>query len=145
MKRPETRDASPERLSEVELQADRQEVDVVAVEVEALPFRTRSELRAELPRCSNPEHEVGAVVVVRDKRMAEAWHLATSFRAKTAAATIKLYGRRFTIEETFRDQKDLRFGMGLRATHIRSAARRDRLLMLLAIAQALLSSMTMSR
>jgi hypothetical protein len=83
--------------------------------------------------------EIGAVVLVHDKRMKEAWCLATSFRSKTAAAIVKLYGRRFTIEETFRDQKDLRFGMGLQATHIRSATRRDRLLMLLAIAQTLLT------
>ena len=83
--------------------------------------------------------EVGAVVVVRDKRMAEPWYLATSAGDKAASFVVKLYGRRFTIEETFRDQKDLRFGMGLRATHIRSEARRDRLLMLLAIAQALLT------
>jgi len=83
--------------------------------------------------------ELGAVVVVHDKRMAEPWHLATSLRDKAASYIVKLYGRRFTIEETFRDQKDLRFGMGLRATHIRSEARRDRLLMLLAIAQALLT------
>jgi hypothetical protein len=83
--------------------------------------------------------EVGAVVVVKDKRMAEAWCLASSFAEKTASAIVKLYGRRFTIEETFRDQKDLRFGMGLSATHIRRADRRDRLLMLLAIAHALLT------
>lgn len=82
---------------------------------------------------------IGAVVVIHDKRMAEPWHLATSLSDKAASFIVKLYGRRFTIEETFRDQKDLRFGMGLRATHIRSAARRDRLLMLLAIAQALLT------
>ena len=43
------------------------------------------------------------------------------------------------IEETFRDHKDIRFGMGLSTTHIRSTSRRDRLLMLLAIAQALLT------
>ena len=29
---------------------------------------------------------------------------------------VSLYGRRFTIEETFRDTKDLRFGLGLSAT-----------------------------
>jgi hypothetical protein len=52
---------------------------------------------------------------------------------------VKLYGRRFTIEETFRDQKDLRFGMGLREVRIKNELRRDRLLMLLAIAQALLT------
>ncbi len=84
-------------------------------------------------------YEVGAVIVVKRKGMKDAWHLATSRSSATASAIIKLYGRRFTIEETFRDQKDLRFGMGLSATHIRNEGRRDRLLMLLAIAQALLT------
>lgn len=82
---------------------------------------------------------VGAVVVVHNKRMKEPWCLVTSRGDATASSTVKLYGRRFTIEETFRDQKDLRFGLGLRATHIGAAARRDRLLMLLAIAHALLT------
>lgn len=82
---------------------------------------------------------VGAVVVAHQKRMKEPWCIATSRGAQTASSTIKLYSRRFSIEETFRDQKDLRFGLGLRATHIGSDARRDRLLMLLAIAHALLT------
>ncbi len=90
-------------------------------------------------RVTGDRTEVGAVVVVHDKKMKEPWILATSLRTATAAAIVKLYGRRFTIEETFRDQKDLRFGLGLRATHIRSAARRDRFLFLLAIAQVLLT------
>lgn len=84
-------------------------------------------------------YEVGAVVAVKSKGMKDAWFLATSLASATASTIIKLYGRRFTIEETFRDQKDLRFGMGLSATHIRKAPRRDRLLMLLAIAQVLLT------
>jgi hypothetical protein len=90
-------------------------------------------------RVTRHRAEVGAVVLVHNKRMAEPWYLATSRANRSASASVKRYGRRFTIEETFRDQKDLRFGMGLRATHIRSEARRDRLLMLLAIAQALLT------
>jgi hypothetical protein len=44
-----------------------------------------------------------------------------------------------TIEETFRDEKDLHFGLGLSATHIKDAARRDRLLFLVALAHALLT------
>jgi hypothetical protein len=95
--------------------------------------------KLEGARVTDDRTEVGAVVVVHDKKMKEPWFLATSHRTKTASAVAKLYGRRFTIEETFRDQKDLRFGLGLRATHIRSAARRDRFLFLLAIAQALLT------
>lgn len=82
---------------------------------------------------------VGAVVVVHAKNMKDPWFLVTSRGERTASATVKAYGRRFTIEETFRDQKDLRFGMGLYATHIRKEERRDRLLLLLAIAQALLT------
>jgi len=90
-------------------------------------------------RVTRDRMQVGAVVMVHAKRMAEPWFLVTSRAGRTASATVKRYGRRFTIEETFRDQKDLRFGMGLYATHIRNEARRDRLLMLLAIAQALLT------
>jgi hypothetical protein len=90
-------------------------------------------------RVTRDRTEVGAVVVVHNKRMKEAWYLVTSRADRPAAQTVKVYGRRFSIEETFRDQKDLRFGMGLRATHIRNEDRRDRMLMLLAIAQALLT------
>jgi hypothetical protein len=52
---------------------------------------------------------------------------------------VKLYGRRFTIEETFRDQKDLHFGISLKATHIKKPKRRDWLLMIAAIAQTLIT------
>ena len=81
---------------------------------------------------------VPAVVLVHDKRMTDAWCLATSRVDLGAAAVTKLYGRRFTIEETFRDTKDVHFGMGLSATHIGSAGRRDRLRFLAALAYALL-------
>jgi hypothetical protein len=49
---------------------------------------------------------------------------------KTTANVVALYGQRFAIEEAFRDTKDLHFEMGLSATHIRNATRRDRMLML---------------
>jgi len=83
--------------------------------------------------------ELPAVVAVRSKGMKEAWFLATTMDEAKAADVVKLYGKRFTIEETFRDEKNLRFGMGLSATHIGSPARRDRLLFLAAIAHALLT------
>jgi hypothetical protein len=90
-------------------------------------------------RVTRTRAEVPAVVVVHAPRMKEAWCLATTLSDAKAADVVKLYGRRFTIEETFRDQKNLRFGLGLSATHIGSADRRDRLLLLAAIAQALLT------
>jgi hypothetical protein len=83
--------------------------------------------------------KIPAVVVVRAPRMKEAWCIATSRRDLTASRVVGLYGRRFTIEETFRDQKDPRFGLGLSATHTKSCARRDRILFIAAIAEVLLT------
>jgi hypothetical protein len=82
---------------------------------------------------------VPAVVVVKEPGMKEAWCLATSRSDLTARAVVKLYGKRFSIEENFRDSKDIHFGMGLSATHIGDTARRDRLLLLSALAVALLT------
>lgn len=88
---------------------------------------------------TNEKRPVGAFVCVKAKKMQEPWCLITSLSDKKAAEVVALYGRRFTVEETFRDIKNLNFGMGLSATHIRSAARRDRMLLLIAMAQALLT------
>jgi len=91
------------------------------------------------PHVTTDRTAIPAVVVVHAKGMKEPWCLATSLADKKAQDVVKLYGKRFTIEETFRDQKDLHFGLGLSATHIKSAQRRDRLLFLVAIAHALLT------
>jgi len=97
--------------------------------------RTRTLLR---PRVTSHRFEVPAVVLVKRKGMKEAWCLATS-RMDDTAASVQAYSKRFTIEETFRDTKDITFGAGLRATHIRNAERRDRLLLLIAIAHTALT------
>jgi hypothetical protein len=83
--------------------------------------------------------ELGAVVCLKAKGMKDAWHLATSHTDRTGAEIVKLYSKRFTIEESFRDLKNLRFGMGLTDTRISSPARRDRILLVGAIAAALLT------
>lgn len=90
-------------------------------------------------RVTKAGRELGAVVCVKARGMKEAWHLATSHGERTAAEVVQLYSRRFTIEESFRDQKNLRFGMGLSETRIGSPERRDRLLLVSAIAIALLT------
>jgi hypothetical protein len=82
---------------------------------------------------------VPAVVLKHQKGMKEAWCLATNRPELGAADVVNRYSRRFTIEETFRDIKDDRFGMGLSATHIGTPERRDRLLFISAVAQALLT------
>jgi hypothetical protein len=81
---------------------------------------------------------VPAIVTVWERNMDEAWYLATDVDGD-ANNVVKLYGRRFTIEESFRDEKDPHFGMGLSQTHIGRPSRRDRLLLLAAIAQVLLT------
>ena len=90
-------------------------------------------------RVTDDKTQIPAVVVVHDRRMKDIWCLATSRPELGAAGVVALYGRRFSIEETFRDTKDLHFGMGLKATHIADSRRRDRLLFLAAIAHALLT------
>jgi hypothetical protein len=82
---------------------------------------------------------VPAVVLVHDKKMQEPWCLATTLRDANAREVINLYGRRFKIEETFRDQKDPRFGFGLAQVRIANPLRRDRLLFICALAHALLT------
>lgn len=96
-------------------------------------------LRIRDAKVTDDRFPVAAVVVVHAKGMKEPWCLVTSGNTLTASHVVKRYGRRFTIEETFRDTKDLHFGMGLKATHIKNPARRDRLLLLVAMAHALLT------
>src|SRR5690606_9623486 len=90
-------------------------------------------------RVTKSEYAVGAVVTVHAKGMKDAWYLATSLKDGPARDVVNLYARRFTIEETFRDQKDARFGLGMRHTRVKSVDRRDRLFFLAALAQTLLT------
>ena len=82
---------------------------------------------------------VAAYVGVKAKGMKEAWHLVASDATLSASQIISLYSKRWTIEPSFRDSKDLRFGMGLSALRIDDPQRRDRLLLLNALAIVLLT------
>lgn len=88
---------------------------------------------------TNQKYGLASVVCVKARAMKEAWCLASSLEDTTASEVVSLYGRRFTIEESFRDTKDLHFGLGLSATRIGSPKRRDRLLLIGALAMALLT------
>ena len=88
---------------------------------------------------SAARQKVGAVVCVKAAGMKEAWHLAASDASLSAPQIIKLYSKRWTIEPSFRDSKDMRFGMGLSALRIDDPRRRDRLLLLNAFAILLLT------
>jgi hypothetical protein len=90
-------------------------------------------------RVTADETEVAAVVCLKKKGMKDAWCLATNLVDASGTEVVALYRRRFTIEEGFRDVKDLRFGMGLSSMRIAETDRRDRLLLVSALACALLT------
>jgi len=83
--------------------------------------------------------KVPAVVCVHAKDMKEPWCIATSRRDAAAREIVNHYSKRWTIEPSFRDTKDLRFGMGMSALRISDPQRRDRLLLLNALAVVLLT------
>jgi hypothetical protein len=84
-------------------------------------------------------YQVGAVVCVHARAMKEPWCLAASDAEAPTAMLVNYYAKRWTIEPSFRDTKDLRFGMGLSATGISEPMRRDRLLLINAFAMVLLT------
>ena len=84
-------------------------------------------------------YQVGAVVCVHARDMKEPWCLAASDAEAPAGTLIAQYARRWTIEPSFRDTKDLRFGMGMAELRIAEPERRDRLLLINAFAMVLLT------
>jgi hypothetical protein len=82
---------------------------------------------------------VPSLVFVKAKKMKDSWCLASSLSDAKAAELVHLYGRRFTIEEAFRDTKDPHFGFGLSQTRVGKPERRDRLILLAALAHSLLT------
>jgi hypothetical protein len=98
--------------------------------------RARKHSQAKVTGDKTP---VAALVCHKAKRMKAAWCLATSRDDLTASQVVAFYARRFTLEESFRDTKDPRFGLGLSATYVGSTVRRDRLFLIGAPAQALLT------
>lgn len=85
------------------------------------------------------DYPVATVVCVHDEGMKEPWCLAASDPQGKTRTLINHYGKRWGIETSFRDSKDLRFGMGLGALHIKNPERRDRLLLINAFAIVLLT------
>lgn len=106
--------------------------------VEWVPNNGRSKMLRNA-RVTQDGYPVPAIVCVKEAGMKDNWCLATSRSELTGKQVVTLYGKRFTIEENFRDTKDQKFGMGLSSTHIGKPARRDRLLLVAALSQALLT------
>ena len=73
-------------------------------------------------RVTTDRYLVDSVACVKARGMKDAWCLAVGGATTTGTTAVKLYARRFTIEETFRDTKDPRYGLGLSATHVRETS-----------------------
>ena len=82
---------------------------------------------------------VPVVICVQDKGMKDAWCLAASNSEFKTREIINFYAKRWTIEPKFRDQKNLRFGLGMYSIKISNENRRDRLFFIGAIADLLLT------
>jgi hypothetical protein len=88
-------------------------------------------------RVTEAQCPVGAVVCVHAKDMKQSWCLAASNAVASSRQIIDLYSKRWGVEPSFRDTKDLRFGLS--AVRIGDPQRRDRLLLLNAVTVVLLT------
>jgi hypothetical protein len=82
---------------------------------------------------------VSTVMCVHERGMKEAWCIVASDWSLGGTDIKKIYGKRFSCEETFRDVKDLHFGLGMSWQPIGLPDRRDRMMMIAVIAMALLT------
>jgi hypothetical protein len=89
-------------------------------------------------RKHRPVQQNVAVVWYQDQ--AEPWFLATNLPRLGAVKLTRVFARRMSIEEYFRDAKSKRNGFGLRLTLIRCPRRLERLLLILALAYWLLAA-----
>jgi hypothetical protein len=88
---------------------------------------------------TSQEYEVPSVVCVKAKKMKQTWCIASSKENVSARELVTWYSKRWGIEPQFRDTKDIHFGMGLSETSIGNPERRDRLLLISALAVMVLT------
>jgi hypothetical protein len=103
-----------------------------------LPLRRGTEriLRNAAYRKNRPVQQ--HVAVLWPARQAQPWFLMTNVPKLRARCLSRIYGRRMSIEEYFRDAKSKRNGYALRLTMIQDQRRLERLLLVLAMAYWLL-------
>ena len=80
------------------------------------------------------EYTIKKIVISRQPKMKDMWCLASSLSNIATQTILNLYGKRWGIETSFRDEKDLQFGLGLKKSRIKTCSRRDRLFLISAIA-----------
>ncbi len=89
-------------------------------------------------KITKKSYPIKTTVCVQAKKMKQCWCIVSNKEMKSADIK-KYYGKRWGVESTFRDIKDIRFGMGLDSLHIKRCDRRDRLLLINALSLVLLT------
>lgn len=96
-------------------------------------------LNKKAPRCIDDgkitiqDYPVKKVVIAKEQGMKAMWCLACSLSNIATQTILNLYGKRWSTETSYRDEKDIYFGMGLKKARIKCVARRERLLLISAI------------
>jgi len=78
-------------------------------------------------------YPVQKVVICKDPGMKEMWCLACSLSNIATQTILNLYGKRWSTETSYRDEKDHYFGMGLKKARIKKISRREMVLLISAI------------
>ncbi len=79
------------------------------------------------------KYPVNKVIICQEPDMKEMWVLACSLKNIATQTILNYYGKRWSTETSYRDEKDLHFGSGMKKARIRDPQRRDRLFLLSAI------------
>jgi len=84
-------------------------------------------------------HPIATTVITRQPEMKDCWCLVSSLPNLSSKKAIGYYAKRWGVETWFRDSKSARYGLGMKAMHTKSTARRDRLWFLAAMAVMLMT------
>ncbi len=85
------------------------------------------------------EYYVAKAVIIKDPDMQEMWCLASSIETISVKTIKKYYSKRWSTECSYRDEKNFYCGFGLYKSRIKSTVRRDRLLIIIALAIIILT------
>jgi hypothetical protein len=78
------------------------------------------------------------IIITKKKGCKERWILVTDLNSMLAETIVKIYYMRMTIEETFKDEKNVLLGFALEKIKLSSAERYDKMLLILSYAYLLI-------
>lgn len=78
-------------------------------------------------------------IIIKKKGCTERWVLITDIYSLPPETIVKIYYKRMTIEETFRDEKNILYGFALEKMRLSSEQRYDKMLLIISYAYLLIS------